>query len=116
MINETKDVLYLVLAFCVLWFTIFVCWLLYYFISIMREMRGMTKDMRDKVNHVMGIFDTLKEKFERSLNIFAGIAEGVKYVGNYLMDRRSERRASQPRKKKHVKGEESGNNESEESA
>lgn len=63
----------------------------------------MTKDMREKVNHVMGIFDGLKEKFERSLNIFAGIAEGVKYVGSYLMDRRSERRASAPKRRKHEK-------------
>ncbi len=103
MITETKDILYLVLAFCVLWFTIFVCWLLYYFIAIMREMRGMSKDMRDKVNHVMGIFDTLKEKLERSLSMFAGLAEGVKYVGSYLMDRRSSSRRAGPKKKKHEK-------------
>jgi len=104
MITETKDILYLVLAFCVLWFTIFVCWLLYYFIAIMREMRGMTKDMRDKVNHVMGIFDSLKEKLERSFNMFAGIAEGIKYVGSYVMDRRSARRSA-PKKKKQEKEE-----------
>src|SRR3989338_4412996 len=99
MITDTRDILYLVLAFCVLWFTIFVCWLLYYFIAIMREARGMTKDMREKVNHVMGIFDSLKEKFERSLNMFAGIAEGVKYAASYVMDRRSSRRASPKRTK-----------------
>ena len=100
MITETKDIFYLVLAFCVLWFTIFVCWLLYYFIAIMRETRGIAKDAREKMNRIMGAFDTLKEKFERSLNIFAGIAEGVKYVGSYLMDRRSERRANPSKRKK----------------
>lgn len=105
MISDTKDILYLVLAFCVLWFTIFVCWLLYYFIAIMREARGMTKDLREQVSRFLSIFDTLKEKFERSLNIFAGIAEGVKYVGSYLMDRRSSRRSA-PKRKKQEKGEE----------
>lgn len=100
MVADAKDILYLVLAFCVLWFTIFVCWLLYYFIAIMRETRGMAKDVRDQMNRLMSIFDGLKEKFERSLNIFSGIAEGVKYVGSYLMDRHGERRASSPRRKK----------------
>ncbi|MBI2552255.1 hypothetical protein HYW17_03095 [Candidatus Uhrbacteria bacterium] len=102
MVADAKDILYLVLAFCVLWFTIFVCWLLYYFIAIMREARGMTEDVREKINKALGIFESLKEKLERSLSIFSGIAEGVKYVGSYLMDRRSERRAS-PRRKKHEK-------------
>ena len=112
MITDTKDILYLVLAFCVLWFTIFVCWLLYYFIAIMRETRGMAKDVRDQMNRLMSIFDGLKEKFERSLNIFSGIAEGVKYVGTYLMDRRSSRRAP-PKRKKQEKEEEAEENESE---
>lgn len=111
MISDTKDILYLVLAFCVLWFTIFVCWLLYYFIAIMRETRGMAKDVRDQMNRLISIFDGLKEKFERSLNIFSGIAEGVKYVGSYLMDRRSERRASSPKRKKQSKDEEEIDNE-----
>ena len=106
MITETKDILYLVLAFCVLWFTIFVCWLLYYFIAIMREMKGTANDVRERINRVMSALDTLKEKFERSLNIFAGIAEGIKYVGSYVMDRRSERRTSSPHKKKAQKAKE----------
>jgi len=105
MISETKDILYLILAFCVLWFTIFVCWLLYYFIAIMREARGMTKDVRSQINRFLSAFDTLKEKFERSLNIFAGIAEGVKYVGSYLVERRGERRTAPQKRKKHEKEE-----------
>mgnify|MGYP001591748508 CR=1 FL=1 len=106
MINETKDIFYLVLAFCVLWFTIFVCWLLYYFIAIMRETRGMAKDAREKMNRVLGAFDTIKEKFERSLNMFAGIAETVKYAAGYVIDRRSTRRSA-PKRKKQEKEEES---------
>lgn len=99
MITDAKDILYLVLAFCVLWFTIFVCWLLYYFIAIMREARGMAQDVRDRLNRVAAGIEALKEKFEHSLHVFSGIAEGIKYVGSYLSERRSARRAA-PRKKK----------------
>ena len=107
MITETKDIFYLVLAFCVLWFTIFVCWLLYYFISIMREARGMTRDAREQVRRFMDALDMLKEKFERSLNMFAGIVEAIKYAAGYVMDRRGERKsASKKKKKEKVQGEE----------
>ena len=109
MVADAKDILYLVLAFCVLWFTIFVCWLLYYFIAIMREARGMTKDVREQVRRFMGALDTFKEKFERSLNIFSGIAEGVKYVVSYLMDRRPSRRSA-PKKRKHEQEEDEVDN------
>lgn len=114
MIGDAKDIFYLVLAFCVLWFTIFVCWLLYYFIAIMRETRGVAKDVREKINKALGIFESLKEKFERSLNMFAGIAEGVKYVGSYLMDRHSEHRSRPKKKKTENKEEEISNEESRE--
>ena len=29
MFNTPQDLLYIVLSFCVLWFTVFLCWLLY---------------------------------------------------------------------------------------
>ena len=114
MVSDAKDILYLVVAFSVLWFTIFVCWLLYYFIAIMREARGMTKDVREKMNRFLSAFDSLKEKFEKSMGIFSGIAEGVKYVGSYLMDRRGERKTI--KKKKHEKKEEEGEQSEDEKA
>lgn len=106
MIGDAKDVLYLVLAFCVLWFTIFVCWLLYYFISIMREMRGTVRDFRGRLAQIGSALDEIKEKFASSLSIFSGLADGVKYVVGYLMDRRGERRSTGSRRKKHEKTEE----------
>ncbi len=77
----------------------------------MRETRGMTKDVREQVRRFMDALDTLKEKFERSLSMFAGLAEGVKYVGSYLMDRRSAARRAGPKKKKQEKNDEQINEE-----
>ena len=104
MIGDAKDVLYLVLAFCVLWFTIFVCWLLYYFIAIMREMRGTARDFRERLQKIGSALEEIKEKFTSSLSIFSGLADGVKYVVGYLVDRRNEHRTTAPpKRKKHEK-------------
>lgn len=90
MIADTKDIFYLVLSFCVLWFTIFICWLLYYFIAIMRDTRGMVKDVREKVQRVEEAISAVRQKVERSLGAFTLIADGFKYAlklvseGGYL--------------------------------
>lgn len=105
MLTDTKDILYLVLAFCVLWFTIFVCWLLYYFIAIMRETRGTVRDMRERISRITAALEEIKEKFTSSLSIFSGLADGLKFVMNYLTDRRASHRAP-PKKRKAVKVEE----------
>lgn len=105
MISDTQDILYLVLAFCVLWFTIFVCWLLYYFIAIMREARGTVKDLRERISRITAALEEIKEKFTSSLAIFSGLADGVKFVMNYLTERRTAHRAA-PKKRKTVKVEE----------
>ena len=104
MVSSPKDILYLVLAFCILWFTIFVCWLLYYFIAIMREMRGTARDFRERIARIGSALEEIKEKFTSSLSIFSGLADGVKYVVGYLVDRRNEHRtAAPPKRKKHEK-------------
>jgi len=37
LIESSKDLLYIVLAFCLLWLTVFLSWLLYYLIAIVRD-------------------------------------------------------------------------------
>ena len=76
----------------------------------------MTKDVREKMNRFMSALDALKEKFERSLNIFSSIAEGVKYVGSYLMDRRSERKTNPSKRKKRERAEKEADTDNEKTA
>ena len=62
MIETSKDILYLVLAFCVLWFTVFLCWSLYYFIRLMKQINQSVEDVRKRFERVTGIFTVLKSK------------------------------------------------------
>lgn len=79
-ISNTQDIFYIVLSFCILWFTIFVCWLLYYFIAITREARNTIRDVRDKVKKVEEVIHGVKEKFEKSFALMGVAAEGLKYA------------------------------------
>ena len=69
MFQSSQDLLYLVLAFCVLWFTIFLCWALYYVIMFLRDVRNTSEAVR-------GAAEGLKVK----LNSF-GTAAAVAVTG-----------------------------------
>ncbi len=62
MLETSQDLFYLVLAFCILWFTVFLCIALYYIIRLLRQTNEVFNDLREKVTHAMGLFAFLKSK------------------------------------------------------
>lgn len=88
MISNSKDVLYIVLSLAVLWLTIFFCWLLYYFIAIMRECQRGVKDFRERLHRLDEAIQGIKEKFEHSISIFAVMGEAVKQLVSYFINKK----------------------------
>ncbi len=105
MFNTSKDLLYLVIAFCILWLTVFMCWLLYYFISIIGSVRRLVKSAEDKVNKIGEVIETLKDKINHSATHLALIVEGVSKLVDYFKSRKGPA-SRDGRSKKKVKEEE----------
>lgn len=78
LIQDSKDLLYVVLAFCVLLFTVFSVWVIYYLAMIMRQAFKIVKETREKINKVDEVLKALKEKIEHSASYLVLIGEGVK--------------------------------------
>jgi hypothetical protein len=51
-IETSKDLLFVVLAFCVLWLTVFISWLLYYVIAIVRDAESLVRQVRGAVTKI----------------------------------------------------------------
>lgn len=62
MIENTKDIFYIVLSFCVFWLTVFLCWGLYYFIQTFKQTNEMLRALREKVAELSNLVDILKSK------------------------------------------------------
>lgn len=92
MISTSKDILYIVLSVAILWLTIFFCWLLYYFVAVMREVRGSMKDFRERMHRVDEAIRGIKEKFEHSVSIFAVMGEAVKQLVGYFVEKKKEKK------------------------
>lgn len=92
LIQDSRDLLYLVISFCVLWLTIFLAWLIYYLVMIMRQTYKVIKETREKINKVDEIFKSLKEKIEHSASYLVLISEGVKKLVEFIKERSESRK------------------------
>ena len=104
-LESSKDILYLVLAFSILWFTAFVCWALYYVITILRDASNAVSEIRDRIAAIDDAVRMVREKVEASLGSFGIAATGFKMLSGYLAKRKekavekAERVASKLKKK-----------------
>ena len=77
-IQTSEDILTLVKAFAILWIVAFSGWFIYYMAMTMREVYYMFRGMRERINKVDAIIDSVKEKIEHSTSYLLLIGEGVK--------------------------------------
>jgi hypothetical protein len=90
-IENAKDILYIILAFSVLWLTIFTSWLIYSLITIVRNVNRAVQEVENKVRLVERFVTGVREKIEKSSSYLFIIAEGVKQAVAYLLSRKDEK-------------------------
>lgn len=86
LIQNSHDLLNIVLAFCFLWLTIFIAWFIYYLVMIMRQAFLVTKEMRARINKVDEVLGALKEKIEHSASYLLLIGEAMKKLVEIAKD------------------------------
>lgn len=89
LIETSKDLLFVVLAFCVLWLTVFLSWLLYYVIAIVRDMESLMRKVSGAVEKVDYLARVAQEKMERSAASLSVVAQAVKEIIVWAIQERS---------------------------
>lgn len=87
MIENTKDIFYIVLSFCVFWLTVFLCWGLYYMIQTFKQTNEMLLNFRSRLASISNLMDFIKSK-------------AVGFVAKKAVDFMSERKQKTKNKKK----------------
>lgn len=85
----SKDILFIVLAFAVLWLAIFLSWALYYLIGILRDARDTINGVRKAADAIESAASHVKDKMGAFMNIASIGVEAVKG----FMDSRGERKS-----------------------
>lgn len=91
MIETSKDLLYVVLAFSVLWLTIFFSWMLYYVIMMLRQANQLINSFREKVEKVGQTIEKIKEKFEHASSYLGLICKAVEKMVDFVAERKKKK-------------------------
>jgi hypothetical protein len=85
MLESTKDILFLVLAISIVFFTFFLCFFFYYLVKILKRMDQLVTEVKDR-------FEKLHKTVENGFNYLGIVSEGVKMAISYLMEKRGEKK------------------------
>lgn len=88
MIETSKDLLYVVLAFSVLWLTIFISWMLYYVIMMLRQANLLVTSFKEKVEKVSQAIERIREKFDHSSAYLGIIGKAVEKLVEFVGERK----------------------------
>ncbi len=88
----------MVIAFCLLWLTIFVSWLLYYFISITRDASHLVTQLRTVVTKIEGLTQSLHNKLDNGMASFTLLSQAVKEVVAWAIKERATKRTTAKKK------------------
>lgn len=101
MLETSKDLLYVVLAFCILWLTIFTSWAIYYVAQILKQGRDTIRALRSSLGLFEKLLSSIQNKVDASSSHLAFLVEGVKQGLTFMNERNAKKatRASSTRRK-----------------
>ena len=99
MLETSSDLLNIVIAFCVLWFTVFVCWFIYYIVIIIKRVADTTDQLAKMAGNVNDFFSEAKTKLKNATSYVPLVIEGVKNLTEYLKDKQAEVKTKSKAKK-----------------
>lgn len=89
MLENSKDLLYIVSSLAILWFTVFLCWLLYQAARVLKNANDIIESVSEKLELLVDAIDFIKQKVEKltnSMGIMNTMVGGLleKFVVNKL--------------------------------
>lgn len=99
MLDTSKDVLFIVIAFSVLWLTFFISWLLFYVIMIVKSAHDLVKNIKRKLDLFEDVLTTVKERVEHSASHLTLLVESVGKIIEFALDKKANKTSSKKRKK-----------------
>ena len=88
MLETSKDLLFVVLAFSILWITIFTSWVIYYIAQILKQGRDTIRDVRSAIGIFERLLTSIQKKVDTSSSHLAFLVQGVKEGLQFMNERK----------------------------
>lgn len=102
--ETSKDFLFVILALCILWFTVFLCWLLYQAGRVLKNANQIIESVTSKLELINDAVQYMKGKMDhvsKNMGAVSGLMSTVveKFVINKLSSKLEARMTERPKKK-----------------
>lgn len=82
---DTVDILYIILAFCALWITAFICWFIYQLAVVLKHINDLVTELKWQAEKIEQALTGMKNKFETGSTHLGNLVDHVKsYVGKRI--------------------------------
>lgn len=98
MLDTSQDLLFTVLAFCALWLTFFISWLLFYVIMMVKRAYQVTNSIKAKLELAERVLTSIREKIESSASSINLLAASVGKIIEFVADTKTTPAAKPARK------------------
>lgn len=100
MIESSKDILYVVLAFAALWVAIFLCWALFYVGKILKNANEAIEEVREYGNRLDEAVRVIRDRMDGLAGTMGVVASGItKVVGKAIEKRFGDDEEEKPRRR-----------------
>lgn len=110
LIETSKDLLFIALALCAVWLTVFISWFLYYLIALLRDAEAVARQGRRVVDNIDRLVHAAHDKMERSAASLSMIGSALKEVVVWALNERAKKKEEEsesgPKKGKKKRSEE----------
>jgi hypothetical protein len=100
MLETSKDLLFIVLAFCAVWLTVFICWAMYHMIAMLRDVNRIASSIRHKMELMDRILVLVREKLEHSASHMTILADAAMKLVSHFMEQKESSGGKKSAKKK----------------
>jgi hypothetical protein len=84
---ESKDVFFMVISFCALWFTAFLCFVMYQVAGVIKRIHGLVDDVRSKVSELMEMVSGIRMRVEGHVSALGSVSDGIRKIMEMLRNR-----------------------------
>ncbi len=104
-VTSSQDFLYIVLAICIVWFTVFLCWLLFQAARVLRNANKVVEGLMHQLELITDAVDFIRRKMDglsSSMGVVSSLATSLveKYVVGKLAKKFDDSDNDRPGKKK----------------
>ncbi|HNU96044.1 MAG TPA: hypothetical protein PKH95_01385 [Candidatus Magasanikbacteria bacterium] len=64
MLENSKDILYIVISFCIIWVTAFICYMFYYAARILKNVNTIVEEFRLRLQRITDTINSIQDKVE----------------------------------------------------